>query len=507
MHKIKGGENTQKKIIILTISFILAIIICGAATAANNTTELITPGSSGIGGNQASYGTPSINNDGNIIVFSSTATDLVQGLTTNGNRQIYVYDRNTHTTSLITAGPSGTGGNAFSYYPAISSDGNILTFQSEATDLINGFTPVSGRAQIYVYDRTTQTTTLITKGTGGTGGTHDSYMPAISDDGNIITFSSFAKDLIQGITPIGFRQVYAYDRNTQTTTLISRGSGNGGNLFSYEPSISGNGNIITFHSSSNNLINGITTTGIQIFTYYRDTQITILITPGSAGTGANQYSYNPEISKNGNIITFYSFATDLINGLTPNGNPQIYVYDRNTQTTTIITPGANGNGGNGNSEEPTINGDGNIITFQSTATDLIPGTATTNGWDIFAYNRNTQTTTLITPGANGNGGNEASYHPSVNSDGNIITFQSMATDLIPGITTNGQYQIFAYVVHEVDPDDDPSNDPTAIQQVKAATNTKTTGTIGMQETGAPLLGIILAILLILGGFINTWKNQ
>ncbi len=43
----------------------------------------------------------------------------------------------------------------------------------------------------------------------------------------------------------------------------------------------------------------------------------------------------------------------------------------------------------------------------------------------------------------------------------------------------------------------------AEQQVNAAT----TNTIGMQTTGAPLAGIILAVLMVLGGFIGTRKKQ
>lgn len=490
----------NKKMIILAFTLILSLVLCGTVSAEESTTELITPGSSGTGGNQASYGTPAISDDGNIIAFSSTATDLIPSITTNNNRQIYVYDRTTQTTSLITAGPSGTGGNAFSSNPAISSDGNIITFQSEATDLINGFTPVSGRAQIYVYDRTTQTTTLITRGTGGTGGTQDSYMPTISDDGNIIAFSSYAKDLIQGITPIGQRQVYAYDRNTQITTLISRGSGNGGNMFSYEPSISGDGNIITFHSSSNNLINGMTTTGIQIFTYDRSTQITALITPGSAGTGANQYSYNPEISGNGNIIAFNSYATDLITGLTPNGISQIYIFNRNTQTTSLITRGPSGIGGNQDSVYPSIDQNGNIIIFQSPATDLITG-MTTTGTQIFTYDISQQTTSLITKGLAGTGGNQNSYNSAISGNGKVMTFQSYATDLITGITTAGS-QIFAYYLNPVNPDNKNESNPSS--EVSAATSTRT---IGMQNTGIPIAGIFLAIMMVFGGFIGTRKKQ
>ena len=34
-----------------------------------------------------------------------------------------------------------------------------------------------------------------------------------------------------------------------------------------------------------------------------------------------------------------------------------------------------------------------------------------------------------------------------------------------------------------------------------------TSTVGMQETGIPISGIVLAILMVLGGFIGTHKKQ
>nr|WP_243687076.1 hypothetical protein [Methanobacterium formicicum] len=475
-------------------------MVSGTATAANNTTEIITSGPSGIGGNGESYYSD-ISEDGNIITFRSSATDLIPGITTTG-QQIFTYDRTTQTTTLITTGTSGTGGNGDSSNPSISGNGNIITFYSSATNLLPGITTTG--QQIFTYDRTTQTTTLITSGSSGIGGNHASTWPSISGDGNIITFQSWATDLIPGITTDSY-QIFAYDRTTQTTTLITTGtSGTGGNDGSFHPSISGNGNVIAFQSAASDLIPGVTITGnFQLFAYDRTTQTTTHITKDGSGSGVGGYSDYVALSNDGNIIVFYSYANDLIPGITTNGYPQIFAYNRNTQSNSLITRGSLGTGGNGESTTPSIDGNGNLITFSSSATDLIPG-ITTIGQQIFTYDRTTQTTTLITTGTSGTGGNNLSIRPVISNQGNVITFESRATDLVPNLTTNGVRQIFAFILRE-DPDDgDHNSDPESVPEVQATTFA--TKTIGMQNTGIPLVGIVLAFLMVIGGFVSTRKK-
>ena len=173
-------------------------------------------------------------------------------------------------------------------------------------------------------------------------------------------------------------------------------------------------------------------------------------------------------------------------------------------TTEIITSGPSGIGGNGESYYSDISEDGNIITFRSSATDLIPG-ITTTGQQIFTYDRTTQTTTLITTGTSGTGGNNLSIRPVISNQGNVITFESRATDLVPNLTTNGVRQIFAFILRE-DPDDgDHNSDPESVPEVQATTFA--TKTIGMQNTGIPLVGIVLAFLMVIGGFVSTRKKQ
>ena len=71
--------------------------------------------------------------------FSLHASDLVDG-DTNGVEDIFVHDRTTDTTMRVSLNSLGTQGNDNSYNPSISSDGRYVAFNSHASNLVAGDT-------------------------------------------------------------------------------------------------------------------------------------------------------------------------------------------------------------------------------------------------------------------------------------------------------------------------------------------------------------------------------
>jgi Tol biopolymer transport system component len=144
---------------------------------------------------------PAVNSDGRFIAFMSKADEstrhpsAVSPEPPDGNSvaDIYLRDSSANTTTRLTRSHKGRDANGRSYHPAISGDGRYIAFASEASNL----TPRvrRGTSQIYVHDRVTGLTELVT-GTGrGRGGNADSRRPAISGDGRRIAFQSLASDL------------------------------------------------------------------------------------------------------------------------------------------------------------------------------------------------------------------------------------------------------------------------------------------------------------------------
>ena len=125
----------------------------------------------------------------------------------------------------------------------------------------------------------------------------------------------------------------------------------------------------------------------------------------------------PTVSADGRYVAYYSRASNLVPGDT-NDVGDIFVWDRETDTTIRITDG------NDWSRMPAISGDGRYVTFDSAASNLVPGDI--NGvYDVFLWDRATGTTTRITDG------NHDSQMPVISADGRTIAFTSEASNLAP----------------------------------------------------------------------------
>jgi Tol biopolymer transport system component len=93
-----------------------------------------------------------------------------------------------------------------------------------------------------------------------------------------------------------------------------------------------------------------------------------------------------------------------------------------------------GGNANGNSTDNAVNGAGRRIVFVSQATDLVARTTTRSG-DVFLRNMTTgvvREVGVVTP--SGRSGNGPSSRPTISGDGRYVAFQSMATNLVAGVT-------------------------------------------------------------------------
>ena len=99
------------------------------------------------------------------------------------------------------------------------------------------------------------------------------------------------------------------------------------------------------------------------------------VSVASDGTEANGASFNPSISADGRFVTYFSDASNLVPGDT-NDASDIFVFDRQTGTTTRVSVASDGTEANGGSrlhEIPAISADGRFVTYSSDATNLVPG--------------------------------------------------------------------------------------------------------------------------------------
>ena len=384
-----------------------------------------------------------ISANGRFVAFDSPATNLVSD-DTNGVPDVFVHDRKTGQTTRVSVASDGTQGDCNSDFASLSATGRYVAFDSCASNLVSGDS--NGFVDTFVHDRQTGQTTLVSVASDGTQGNDSSSSHvSISANGRYVAFQSFASNLVSGDTN-NTLDVFVHDRKTGRTTLVSVASdGTQGNGLSAHPSLSANGRYVAFASSASNLAEGGDTNGAEdVFVHDRKTGRTTLVSVASDGTQGNGESAFPSISDTGRYVAFFSSASNLVSGDT-NFTSDIFVHDRQTGQTTRVSVASDGTQANEGSGLLSISDTGRFVAFESIASNLV-STDTNNSQDIFVHDRKTGQTTRVTVASDGTQANGGSFDPypfSISANGRFVAFSSDATNLVSG-DTNGVTDIFVH---------------------------------------------------------------
>jgi Tol biopolymer transport system component len=229
---------------------------------------------------------PSISGDGRYVAFVSAARNLMSTDTNsdkNGAADVFVHDRQSGTTTNVSVASDGTPANFASERPAMSADGRVVAFDSIASTLVPGDT---GSSDVFVHDLTTKTTTRVSVAADGSQADASSRSAALSDDGGVVAFESDAKNLVPGDT--NSTDVFVYDRQASTTTRVSVATdGAEGNDRSLEPSISGDARYVAFHSYAKNLVEGDLNDKVDVFVRTPDLPAVQSASPGGLRPGTD----------------------------------------------------------------------------------------------------------------------------------------------------------------------------------------------------------------------------
>jgi Tol biopolymer transport system component len=380
---------------------------------------------------------PSISADGRYVAFESVATNLVAG-DTNGGTDIFVRDRQTSTTTRVNVASDGTQANQDSGNPSISADGRYVAFESQATNLVAGDT--NGDRDIFVRDRQTATTTRVSVATDGTQLNNFANNPSISSDGRYVAFDSFASNLGDGETITSVSDVFVHDRQTGTTEHLSEETVTEGDSNSFGSSTSADGRFVVFTSHARNLVAGDSNGTFDVFVRDTVADVTHRVSVASDGTQANGGSSNASISDDASYIAFESAASNLVAG-DNNGTSDVFVHHF-LGTTTRISVDSGGGEANGASSDPHISADGGFVSFDSSASNLVAGD--TNGVsDIFVHDLGTSATERVSVTSAGAAGNNHSSDSSISGAGRYVAFDSNASDLVTS-DTNATTDVFVH---------------------------------------------------------------
>jgi trimeric autotransporter adhesin len=441
---------------------------------------------------------PSITSDGKTVVFASTSTNLLKNQANAGSdifaRSTCLGGSTcTPTTTDVSVGPNNTVSNGSSWEPSVDSSGAHAAFTSTASDLVAGVSIPPGNRQVYWMPICAAGSTTCAAGElvsiapdDITPGNGDSYNPSISPDGRYVAFVSLATNLVSGLGTLDGKTPQAFLRDTcngttsgctPTTYLISTPDGTTpGNGASSQPSVANDGQYISFTSTATNL--GATApnpNGTQeifertpcLATTASCAAITTLISTPDGVTPANGTSSESQVASSGRFIVFASTATNLATGA--GSVEQVYMYDTCLGAAAGCVPGpsliSSPDGttpGNAASEYPSISlgssstststTAGEFVAFASRASNLATNTA--NGVEnIFVrkmcvgFSSTVSNCSPVTalasqpagtspPPANGD-----SLMAAISGDGHTVAFISSANNLVAS-DTNGFANLF-----------------------------------------------------------------
>lgn len=431
----------RRRHLVLIASVAIAVGVPSVAVAAERadivpgTTERVSVASDGRQGGDISgrFAPPDVSGDGRVVGFDSQANDLVPN-DANGAVDVFVHDRTAGLTELVSVNSAEVQGNDDSTSPSLNENGTIVAFSSDATNLAPGDT--NGSDDVFVRDLVAGTTELVSVNNRENVGNGSSSSPDITPNGRYVAFSSTASNLVRGDTN-ETTDVFVRDRLTGTTERVSVASdGTEGNLFSAGPAISATGRYVAFNSFANNLVADDTNGVVDIFLHDRVTGTTVIVSRPASGEQANDFSVSPAISESGRSIAFLSQASNFVAG-DDNQAQDVYLRDMATGVVERISvnsaeEGANAQSGfsqRGSSSGPDISADGRYVTFDSFATNLV-APDTNDAIDVFRRDRVDGTTVLISVSVDEVPGDRSSSDTAVSDDGRVVAFISQATNLV-----------------------------------------------------------------------------
>lgn len=225
----------------------------------------------------------------------------------------------------------------------------------------------------------------------------------------------------------------------EVTVVSADAEGLHGNRESEFSSISTNGGLVVFSTASSNLVQDDTNNESDVFVKNVATGEIIRMSEDAEGVLGIEGSYNPSISADGRLVTFPSSASNLVMSDT---NNTVDVFVKNVETGEIVRVSEDlvGRQADGDSNRSSISADGRFVAFSSRASNLVPG-GTNDQVDLFVKNVETGEINLVSGDLSGVLGNESSYEPSISADGRVVAFYSNASNLVPD-DTNDQSDVF-----------------------------------------------------------------
>ncbi len=383
----------------------------------SGTSSLLSAGVNGTSAGNGDSHSPALSSDGRYVAFHSRAQNLVWN-PTSGVGDVYLRDLWTNMTTLVSAAPDGYGGNGISQFPFITSDGRYVVYESTATNLVT--TPTTGQGDIYLWDRETRQTKLLSVDpAGNSGGNKRSWNPQLSDDGRYALFETSATNLVSPATGLSGAGPILRDlvAGTNFFAVLDRTGKLPLVAPPYSPVLSPDGRFMAFLSVSPYLTADSTNQGQLLALYWRDlgTRTSYQVTAAASTRVEDLGQFT--LGGNGQMVAFTH-------------TNQVHLWNASDRTLSLLSTTTNGLPASGASGRAVVSQDGTSVVFISNAPDLVTSTASTN-FQVYRYDTAADSLSLVSASSlvPYGGAGDCSF-PTISADGRLVAFDSADTDLV-----------------------------------------------------------------------------
>lgn len=356
-----------------------------------------------------------MSSDGRYVLFMSSSSSYVDG-DTNEKYDLFVRDMEAGTVERINVATDGTQDDRSGAFQepiqgTISADGRFVAFttrgQLDAAD--------DTALDVYLRDRATATTTLVSHSSGTTSW-RNSYDAHISRDGNFVVFVSTLSDLVPGDTNT-YADVFEWDRVNDTFTCASTDSD--GNFMPFnsfdQPRVSGDGRTVVFYRTR---MHSDYSTGLGYQLKDLDTGTLEWLFIG----------YVRALSQDGQTILVTTTASS--DPADTNDTADGYVYDRRTGTLECVTFGTGKRSLASYADVAAMSDDGRRFLF--TCADDATGGGEGGLEDVYVYDLDTQVALRVSVGNEGERSSRDCVAGQLSGDGHIANFGTASDALWPG---------------------------------------------------------------------------
>ncbi|MFW5845836.1 MAG: Ig-like domain-containing protein, partial [Planctomycetota bacterium] len=382
-------------------------------------------------GADAASSQPSISSDGDQIAFQSDAS-LVED-----SSGIFVHQVSTGSTVLVSRDAFGPSPGYLSD-PMLSGDGSAVVFvAADSLDPLD----TNSRLDVYRHELASGSTAVISVASDGASGDGDSRAPQISADGQLVVCRTDSSDLLPadaGLDDVLIRAVAS--GTTDGVRLPNPGTGADGP--SEAPDIRADGRLVVFASAASNLVADDSNRQWDVFAFEVSTGIMQRLSQTADGRQSGSAAGTPALAGNARFVAFSTRDPGLTGQEGGASSLQILLHDRANGELSLASPGIVGGPCGGHCFAPAISADGRYVVFASDAADLVADDG--NGVrDIFQFDRVDGVVQRLSLAATGAEADAACHDPAISADGSVVVFAADAGNLVAG-DGNGLRDVFRW---------------------------------------------------------------